>query len=43
MSNATLMSGMIRELTWAAEAIAEMQAADDFDCYEKHGLTISIT
>lgn len=35
MSNATLMSGMIRELTWAAEAISEMHAADDFDCYEK--------
>lgn len=35
MSNAMLMSGMIRELTWAAEAIAEMQAADEFDRYEK--------
>ena len=35
MSNATLMSGMIREIAWAAEAIAEMQAADEFDLYEK--------
>ena len=35
MSNATLMSGMIREIAWAAEAIAEMQAADEFDRYEK--------
>lgn len=35
MSNATLMSGMIREIAWASEAIAEMQVADEFDRYEK--------